>query len=158
MLSRTQSRAAAVALATFLPVATWVIAVPLSGVALDVPLREAAGTHPIGLPAVLVTALAAALAGWTLLVVLERVTRWAAPIWTVSALAVLAVSFVPLLDAAMPAGTAITFAIMRLVLAGVLIAGLIGPGQRGRPEHTQPLPTAVTSTSARPTWRASAGS
>lgn len=73
--SRRRARATAVAAAILAPTAVWLVAVPLLGV--DLQVAQPGGRSPaqITLPLVLVTALAASLAGWGLLALLERLTR-----------------------------------------------------------------------------------
>ncbi|HSK25105.1 MAG TPA: DUF6069 family protein [Egicoccus sp.] len=121
--TRAPIRALAVLAAVLLPVLVWLVAVEVLGIEVSVP--DGDGRRSIGLPAVVTTAGIPAVAGWSLLVVLERFSRHAALIWTVVAVAVLLVSFAPLAGAGMPTGTVVTFALMRLTLAGALIPGLL---------------------------------
>ncbi|MEV5893450.1 DUF6069 family protein [Nonomuraea fuscirosea] len=103
-------------------VAVWVLAVPVAGTELIV--RMGAGTQPVGPVAVVLAGLAAGLAGWALLAVLERVTAKAGRIWTITALAVLALSLTgPLGSATGPAATLVLLS-MHLVVGAVVILGL----------------------------------
>ncbi len=80
--------------------------------------------EPVSLPITLIFAAQAALAGWALLAVLERVSRHAHPIWTTTAAVVLVASLVPIYAVEASAGTRVSLTAMHLVVGGVLIAGL----------------------------------
>ena len=67
-------RATIVALAAFMPLAIWGIAVPLFGVDLQAVGDEPGTGQTIGPVLILTTATVASIAGWALLVVLERIT------------------------------------------------------------------------------------
>ncbi|MEU4424870.1 DUF6069 family protein [Actinoplanes sp. NPDC024001] len=90
------------------------------GAGFDLSLRDGPSVGPA---AVAVSAGAAALAGWALLAVLERVTARARRIWTIVAAVVFVVS---LLGAAGGASAAaiLGLSILHAVVAAVLITGL----------------------------------
>ncbi|MEU1266560.1 DUF6069 family protein [Streptomyces cellulosae] len=118
-------RPAATAAAVLAAVATWAVADPVLGHRLRV--TDGEETLDVGAAPVAVVALLASLAGWALLATLERFgVRRARAIWTGVALAVLAVSFLPLTDDGMDGGTRTSLALMHLAVAAVLIAGLGG--------------------------------
>ncbi|MFD5911193.1 DUF6069 family protein [Streptomyces massasporeus] len=113
------------ALTVLAPVVVWLVAEPVLGHR----LRIADGEQrlDIGAVHVAVVALFASLAGWALLAALERFgVRRARAIWTGVAVAVLAVSFLPLLGDGMDGGTRTSLALMHLAVAAVLIPGLGG--------------------------------
>ena len=116
-------RAVAVAAAAVLTLAVWIVSVPFLGYELMVPSDD--GLSEVRLRAVIVTSLAVPLAGWAAIEVLERVTPRAANVWLVGALAVLAISFAPLLDNDMPRATALVFTIMRFTIATALIPAIM---------------------------------
>ncbi|TNH23976.1 hypothetical protein FHG89_26065 [Micromonospora orduensis] len=104
--------------------ALWMVAVPLLGHRLTVtggpPGRE---RLEIGLAPVVIVALAAALAGWALLALLERVLpRSARLVWTITALGVLLVSFAPLATSGMDVATRVILGALHVAVATVLIA------------------------------------
>jgi hypothetical protein len=116
-------RARLLAVAGAAAVVVWLVAVPIFGVDLMGPEGPGATTlKPIILPAVVVMSLGSSLAGWALLAVLERITSRARTIWTVAAVAVLAVSYsAPLFGAGVPTASRITLAVMHTVVAAVLV-------------------------------------
>lgn len=79
--------------------------------------------------AVAVTAVAAALAGWALLEVLERITRRARAIWTGVAVAVLVLTL-PYLPG-FAATERVVLVLLHGALAAPLILGMRGPGGAG---------------------------
>jgi Family of unknown function (DUF6069) len=104
-------------------------------------VARTAGTEPtvtmdgqapmgIGLPMVVLTALAASLAAWIAVSVLERLTRHARPLWPAVALVTLAASFLPVLSAQADGATRVTLAMMHVAVAAVLLPGLL-PHPRG---------------------------
>ncbi|WP_240661070.1 MULTISPECIES: DUF6069 family protein [unclassified Streptomyces] len=124
MSTRTR-RLWATALSVLAPVLVWLVTDPLLGHRLTID----DGTETLDLTAVpvAVVALSASLAGWALLAALERFgARHARVVWTVTAGAVLAVSFLPLTGDGMDAGTRVALALMHLAVAAVLIPGLRG--------------------------------
>ncbi|MEV5101538.1 DUF6069 family protein [Streptomyces massasporeus] len=111
------------ALTVLAPVVVWLVAEPVLGHRLRIADREQ--RLDIGAVHVAVVALFASLAGWALLAALERFGVRRA-IWTGVAVAVLAVSFLPLLGDGMDGGTRTSLALMHLAVAAVLIPGLGG--------------------------------
>lgn len=140
-ISATRRRRATAALAAVLaPAAIWLVAVPLVGVDLQVAQPSGRAPAEITLPLVLVTALAASLAGWGLLALLERLTPRARTIWTATAVA-LVVSFAPLLGPGTPTASRIVLALMHLAVAAILIPALAAAQlllRLDRPSHQQP--------------------
>jgi hypothetical protein len=80
----------------------------------------------ISLPFVIGTALAASLAGWGVLAVLQRTTIHARALWTSLALAALLASFGPVGIVETSGGTRAFLALMHITVATVLILGLRG--------------------------------
>src|SRR5690625_7670597 len=80
-------RAAAVAGAVAAGLAVWVVGVPVLGIELTA--RTGTGQLVVGPASVAVAGLAAALAGWGLLALLERYATRPRPAWTVTAVALL---------------------------------------------------------------------
>lgn len=122
-------RALTVAGATAAAVLPW-IAARATGVELEV----ATGGQPpmvIGLAVVVAAALAASLAGWGTLALLERLTSRARPIWIAVAVTVLLASFAPLLVAEAATGALAYLALMHIAVGAVLIPGLPARGAAG---------------------------
>jgi Family of unknown function (DUF6069) len=117
-------RVLAVAGAALAPTAVWLLA-QATGTELKVTL---AGQPPmvISLPVVIGTALAASLAGWVVLAVLQRTTRHARALWTGLAIAALLASFGPVAIVETNAGVRALLALMHVTVATVLILGLRG--------------------------------
>ncbi|MGW5363995.1 DUF6069 family protein [Actinopolymorpha pittospori] len=128
--ARVRVRALVTLSAVAAPAIVWLAAVPLLGVRLLVPGRPGQPTLEIGLAVVVVVALIPSLGGWLLLAVLERITRRARMIWTVVALAVLALSF-GLLTGPMATATRLTLGLMHVVVGAVLVTGLPRGSRRG---------------------------
>lgn len=107
--------------------AVWAVAAALLGVDLSVTMGHGQPPMTIGFGAVAATSLAASLAGWAALAVLERFSDHARAIWTTTAIVVLLASFAPLtvVDASGAATT--TLALLHVVVAIVLILGLTRP-------------------------------
>ncbi|GAA1720278.1 DUF6069 family protein [Nonomuraea bangladeshensis] len=84
----------------------------------------------VGLPLVIGATLVLSLLGWGALAVLERFTRRARTIWSVSACAVLLISFVPIAGVEAALGTKIILSLMHLAVAAVLIPMLRAPRNR----------------------------
>jgi hypothetical protein len=121
--SRTAARAAVVAAAAAAAIVVYAVAVPLLGLDVRVPASPgSADTVKLAWEPVIVTAVAAALAGWALLAVLERLTRRARAIWTAVAVAVYLVTL-PYLPS-FSATDRVVLALIHTALAGVLIVGL----------------------------------
>jgi hypothetical protein len=117
-------RALAVAGAALAPTAVWLLA-HVTGNELEVTL---AGQPPmvVNLPFVVVTALAASLAGWAALAVLQRVSSHARTLWTGLAVAALLTSFAPLATVETNGAARTFLALMHVTVAAVLIPGLRG--------------------------------
>jgi hypothetical protein len=88
---RRVTRAGAVGLAALAAVLVWVVVDPLLGV--DLSVTRSGTTTVVGPGLVAGMALGAALLGWALLAVLERFTSRAGRVWTITAVAVLLLSF-----------------------------------------------------------------
>lgn len=119
---RTRIRALGVGGAVLAAVVIWTVAVPILGV----DLRVTPGTdqpQDVGVGSVVVVSLAASLAGWGLLALLERFTSRGTTIWTVVALVVLVVSLLGAL-AGVTTATTVTLALLHLVVGTVLIVVL----------------------------------
>lgn len=132
------------ALTVLAPVLVWLVTGPLLGHR----LRMADGDRTLDISAAPVAAVAllASLAGWGLLVALERFAAGRArTIWIWVAGAVLAVSFLPFIGDTMNGGTRASLALMHLAVAAVLIPGLAGgpsgPGRTPVPTGTDRPPT-----------------
>lgn len=124
--ARWRIRALAVAAATAAALIVWLIAKPLLGIALTLPMAGGAQTMEVGWGSVLVISLVASLAGWGLLAILERFTPRARVTWIVFGSVALLLSFAgPGLAASAASGaTRVALAIMHMVVAAVLIPSL----------------------------------
>jgi Family of unknown function (DUF6069) len=101
----------------------WAVEVPLLGIHLNV--RFGAGhIQTIAFGQVTGVAAAASLLGWLLLVLLERRTPHARPIWTAIALAVLAASLALPLAAATTTSAVAGLIVMHLTVGAVVITAL----------------------------------
>lgn len=98
----------------------WIVAVPIGGITIEFVPAEGPAT-PVGAPELFVFSVAPALAGWLLLALLERFTDQARRIWTISALVVLGLSYVPLLLVGFSTEMTAVFAVMHVAVAIVLI-------------------------------------
>jgi hypothetical protein len=121
---RVGSRALAVAATVAAAVVVWLIGEPLLGNDLVV---EQPGQPPLdlGFAAFVIITLGAALLGWAVLVLLEKVTRYGRRIWTGLAIAVVVLSFLPFLSAEMSTGSAVVLGVVHLVVGAVLIPLLL---------------------------------
>ena len=121
---RVGARALAVAVTVAAAALVWLVGEPLLGNDLVV---EQPGQAPLdlGLAAFVIITLGASLAGWAVLALLEKVTRYGRRIWTGLAVAVVVVSFLPLLSAQMSTGSAVVLAIVHLVVGAVLVPLLL---------------------------------
>ncbi|MGX2998795.1 DUF6069 family protein [Streptomyces sp. JNUCC 64] len=105
------------------PALVWVVADPVLGHRPRI--TDGGRTLDVGVVPVASFALLAALAGWGLLAALERLrVRRARAVWTGAAVAVLAVSFLPLTGGGMDGGTRTALALTHLAVAAVLVPGL----------------------------------
>ncbi|MFG2517168.1 DUF6069 family protein [Streptomyces sp. NPDC048584] len=116
-------------LAVLAPLLVWLTTDPLLGH--HPHITDGEETLDLGAAPTAVVALLASLSAWALLATLERSgIRRARTIWTVTACAVLALSFLPLTGDGMDAGTRTSLALMHLAVAAVLIPGLAGGAAR----------------------------
>jgi hypothetical protein len=126
--TRTPNRAGVRALAVAATVAAaalvWLVGEPLLGNDLVV---EQPGQAPLdlSLASFVVITLGASLAGWAVLALLEKITRYGRRIWTGLAVAVVLVSFLPFLSAQMTTGSAVVLALAHLVVGAVLVPLLL---------------------------------
>lgn len=114
------TRALGVVGAVAAAVAVWAIAVPLLGVELLVRFGTGA-PESVGIAYVLGASLIGSLAGWALLVLLERRTSRARTIWTAIAVVAVLLSLSLPLYAGVSTSTKITLAVMHAGVAAVLI-------------------------------------
>ena len=121
-------RAAAVAVAVAAGLAVWVVGVPVLGIELTA--RTGTGQLVVGPASVAVAGLAAALAGWGLLALLERYATRPRPAWTVTAVALLVLSLAgPLAQGTTVA--AVTVLAAMHVAVGTAVVVLLGRTARG---------------------------
>lgn len=118
--STRRARALAVAGAVAAALAVWAVGEPLLGHDLVVQ-QEGQEPRDLGAAAVGVFALVPSLLGWVLLAALERVTPLAGRIWTAAALALLAVSFLPVLGVEATGGSKAVLALAHVAVGAVLI-------------------------------------
>jgi uncharacterized membrane protein len=114
------TRALGVVGAVAAAVAVWAIAVPLLGVELLVRFGTGA-PESVGIAYVLGASVIGSLAGWGLLVLLERRTSRARTIWTAIAVVAVLLSLSLPLYAGVSTSTKITLAVMHAGVAAVLI-------------------------------------
>ncbi|MCR2785536.1 MULTISPECIES: DUF6069 family protein [unclassified Microbacterium] len=119
-------RLLAVAMATGVAVLVWLVA-SIAGVRLEV-TSPVAGSIAISIPLVLITVMVAAAAAWALLAVLERRLENGTRVWTITAVAVLVVSVVPLFLLGASLATVIALGLMHLAVGLTLILLLPGRG------------------------------
>lgn len=143
--ARWRARALAVIAATAAALIVWVIAHPLLGIDLRIPMAGGTQTMQIGWGSVLVISLIASLVGWGLLAVLERFMLRARAAWMVIAPSMLLLSFAGPLFAAHGAstGTKTVLALMHVAVAAVLIPAL-AHSSSDRPEMTRSQGTQTT--------------
>ncbi|CAL9283140.1 DUF6069 family protein [Streptomyces sp. SudanB66_2053] len=136
-MSARARRSGTTAAAVVVALVIWAVADPVLGHRLR--MTDGGDTLTVGAAAVTVASLLASLAAWALLAALERFTPGRArAVWTGVAVAVLAVSFLPLAGDGMDAGTRVALALMHLAVAAVLIPGLAGGSRAGRPAREGP--------------------
>lgn len=122
-MNRVTRRALVVVGAVIAAALVWFVAVPVLGASVTVPEGPGSTVRTeLEFPLVVITALVAALAGWALLAVLERITTKALTVWTVIAIAVLVLTL-PYLPG-FTVTERIVLGSMHLAVAGVLIPGL----------------------------------
>ncbi|WP_211328733.1 DUF6069 family protein [Thermomonospora umbrina] len=117
---RRRAQGVGVGAAVAASIAVWSIADPLLGEDLVV---QQPGKDPmdLGFGAILTFSLLPSLAGWGLLAVLERLTSRARAIWTTVAVALLVLSFAPVLSVEATGATKLTLALLHLVVGAALI-------------------------------------
>lgn len=120
-------RAVTVLVAVASALAVWAVAVSLLGVDLSIASGHDQPPMLIGFGAVAATSLAASLAGWASLAVLERFNDRARTIWTTTAIVVLLVSLAPVAAVDTSGAATATLALLHLIVATVLILGLTRP-------------------------------
>ncbi|MFA1543571.1 DUF6069 family protein [Actinomadura monticuli] len=115
-------RALAVGAAAVAALALWALTGPVLG--LDPAAGTGGRTEPVGAGMVAAAALAAGLAGWALLALLERAARRPRRTWTAIAAVFLALSLAGPLGSAADAASLGVLAAMHLLVGAVLIPGL----------------------------------
>ena len=118
-----RNRVLGVAGATIAAVAVWSVEVPLLGIRLQTQYGNAA-PQGVGIASVVLSSLTASLAGWGLLVLLERRFAPARTIWTGIAIVALLASLSVPLSAGTTTTTKVALAMMHLAVAAVLIPTL----------------------------------
>jgi hypothetical protein len=118
------SRVLAVTATVAVAAVVWLVGEPLLGNDLVV---EQPGRPPLdlGLAAFVIITLGASLAGWAVLALLEKVTRYGRRIWTGLAIAVVVLSFLPFLSSEMSAGSAVVLGVVHVAVGAVLIPLLL---------------------------------
>lgn len=121
---RVDARALAVAATVAAAALVWLVGEPLLGNDLVV---EQPGQAPLdlSLASFVIITLGASLAGWAVLALLEKITRYGRRIWTGLAVAVVLVSFLPFLSAQMTTGSAVVLGLVHLVVGAVLVPLLL---------------------------------
>jgi len=122
--NRVGARALAVATTVAAAALVWLVGEPLLGNDLVV---EQPGQAPLdlSLASFVIITLGASLAGWAVLALLEKMTRYGRRIWTGLAVAVVLVSFLPFLSAQMTTGSAVVLGVVHLVVGAVLVPLLL---------------------------------
>lgn len=121
---RTRHRASTVAAAVLAALMVWLVAVPVAG--LDLLVRPgAAAAYQVGIGSVAIVSMLAALLGWGLLSLLERlVPAHACTVWTVVAGVVLVLSLAGPLTGGTTAAVTVTLSLMHVAVGAALIVGL----------------------------------
>jgi hypothetical protein len=121
---RVSHRALTVAAAILAAAVVWFVAVPVAG--LDLLVRPGGGaTQHVGIGSVLTVSLLAALLGWGLLTLLERLLpAHARTVWTVVAVTVLVLSLAGPLTGGTTAAVTVTLSLMHVAVGAALILGL----------------------------------
>ena len=118
-----RTRALGVAGGVLAAVAVWAVAVPLSGTHLLIRFGSGAA-QSIGIDYVIGASLAASLAGWGLLALLERRTAHARRIWTGIACVVVVLSLSLPLTAGTTMSSKMALALMHVAVAAVLVPAM----------------------------------
>jgi hypothetical protein len=148
----TMGRAGAVAAAVAVTTALWVFAEPVLGYDLRGPAQGGRGaTHDVNAVVVVVASLAASLAGWALLAVVERfIPRHARRIWTTVAVLVLVLSLGgPSSGAGISAANMVWLAAMHLTVGATLIPLMSRTSSSGRDRGRGPAAAAVAASGVR---------
>lgn len=119
-------RAAAVVGAAVVNAALWGVATAFG---VDFVLSDSMGTAVITLPAAVIATAIFGLLGWGTLALLERFTRHARAVWVWLAVAVAALSVVPIFLEQATVGTQIALTVLHLAVPGVLIPGFRRPAE-----------------------------
>jgi Family of unknown function (DUF6069) len=99
----------------------WVVAHALGGVELRVRLGSGTDGQAVGPAAVALATIAAGLAGWVLLAILERITPRARSVWTVAAMVGLVLSLAGPLGSGVTTGAKLSLMCTHLAAAAVLM-------------------------------------
>jgi predicted permease len=118
-----RTRALSVAGAVLAAAAVWAVAVPLSGTHLLIRFGSGAA-QSVGIEYVVGASLAASLAGWGLLSLLERRTARARRIWTGIAIVVVVLSLGLPVTAGTTMSSKVALALMHVAVAAVLIPSM----------------------------------
>jgi hypothetical protein len=116
---RRRTRALAIVAGTGATLTLWTIAHPIAGV--DLIVDTGSGPTAVTPAAVVLATVAAGLAAWALLAVVERLARRAATIWTWIACTVLVLSLLGPIGSAVGAGATVVLLAMHLAAGAVLI-------------------------------------
>ncbi|MBB6379562.1 hypothetical protein BKA01_006837 [Pseudonocardia eucalypti] len=127
--SRPARRAAAVVGASAVNAVLWGAATAFG---VDFVLSDSTGTAVITLPVAVIATAVFGLLGWGTLALLERFTRHARAVWVGLAVAVAALSIVPIFLEQATAGTQIALTVLHLAVPAVLIPGFRSPSPDGR--------------------------
>jgi hypothetical protein len=113
-------------------VLVWAIGDPLLGHDLVV-VSPGKPAMDLGIAEIAFVALASSLLGWAALAILERITAHAVAIWTIAALVVLAVSFLPFAGVETSGGSKVVLALTHIAVAAVVIPGFRRTSARPAP-------------------------
>jgi hypothetical protein len=130
-MSATTRRALTVAAAPVAALALWTLTGPVAG--LEASAETGGRAQPVGAAAVVLVSLAAGLAAWGLLAVLERTAGRPRRVWTITAPAVLALSLTGPLGSAADTASLGVLTAMHLLVGAVLIPGLALSARTRRP-------------------------
>ncbi|MEU8230484.1 DUF6069 family protein [Actinoplanes sp. NPDC048967] len=134
--ARRRLRMLGTAAAALAPALIWIATVPILGHQLQVPVRDGQRPQEIGLIAVVLVAVIAAVAAWTVMAALERLTSKASPVWTIAAAVVLLVSLLPLAGSGIHAGTRVALGLMHIAVAAVVVPFLLGTSRKRSTNET----------------------
>ncbi|MDX6740159.1 DUF6069 family protein [Actinocorallia sp. A-T 12471] len=118
--TRRRDRAVAVAATTVAALLVWIVGEPLLGHELVIEPPGQSAQNLDGFAFTFIT-LGVSLAGWGVLALLERFTSRARTIWTVVAVVVVLLSFLPFLSVEATTGTVVVLSLAHLVVGAVLI-------------------------------------